>query len=495
MTQLYSLRDDTRAFLDRRHGHYIDGCRVEPASGEWVVSLNPATEEALSDVARGNSVDVDRAVKAADRAFKDKRWTGLTDDQRASILFRAAQLIEDNGEQLAELETLDNGKPYGAALYGEIAMSARAFRYYAGWIGKINGETFAPSVPGKYHGYTRKEPIGVVAAITPWNGPLVMAAWKLAPALAAGCSAVIKPSEQTSLTTLRLAELLSEAGLPDGILNVVTGTGEEVGRCLSEHSLVKKIAFTGSTRVGKGLVQSASQDLKHLSLELGGKSPVLIFEDANIDKAIAGAADAIFANSGQVCVAGSRLYVHESIHDRVVKGVCEIARSLKIGHGLDPQTQMGPLISEAHLNSVLNYVQKGKAEGARLVQGGVRIEGDGYYMEPAVFTHTGPGMCIHDEEIFGPVLSIASFKTEEEVIGLANQSNYGLASSVWTQDMAKLHRCIEALEAGIVWGNIHGLPDMAMPIGGMKQSGWGRENARQGMELYQQTKTILIDVG
>lgn len=370
-------------------------------------------------------------------------------------------------------------------------MAARAFRYYAGWCDKVTGETFTPSLPFSMHGLVLRQPVGVVGLITPWNGPLVMAAWKLAPALAAGCTCVLKPSELACLSVLRLAELSAEAGVPAGVLNVVFG-GREAGAALVRSALVAKISFTGSTATGKQMVQDSARDLKRISLELGGKSPVIVFDDAGLDAAIAGAVDAIFANAGQVCVAGSRLLVQRKIYAQVVAGVRDSASRLIIGDGFAADTQLGPLISERHLEHVLSFCDAARSQGPGDSPAGARLDRSGYFMTPSIFVDVPPDSKLFQNEVFGPVLAITPFETEGEAIALANNSYYGLAASIWTKDVARAHRCAEALESGIVWVNAHGIPDMAMPIGGVKQSGWGRESSRAGLELYSELKTVLI---
>ncbi len=460
--------------------------------GEAKPIINPVDGRVIARVAPASTGQADDAVEAARTAFADRRWSGQTPAQKQRVLLRVAELIERDAQTLAELETLNGGKLYAAALHGEVAHAAETFRYYAGWCTKLPGATFDPSVPGqRFHGLIRHEPIGVAVQIVPWNGPLVMAAWKLAPALAAGCSCVLKPADLTPLTALYLGRLLMEAGVPEGVVSVLPGPGGKLGQHLARHPHVNKVAFTGSTEVGKQLLADARGNLKRLSLELGGKSPVLIFGDADLPRAIAGAADAIFANAGQVCVAGSRVYAQRGVYQEVLDGLAETARELKLGPGLDPDSEMGPLISGSHRESVHELVQSGVSEGARLVTGGEPIAGKGYFYPPTVFADAGEDMRITREEIFGPVVTVAPFDTAEDAVRLANQSRYGLAASVWTGDLAQGHETAENLESGIVWINSHGIPELAMPIGGYKQSGWGREHGLEGLKIYMETKSIM----
>lgn len=454
--------------------------------------LDPATGGEIARVAPASARQADDAVASARAAFLDRRWSGQTPARKQRVLLRVAELIERDAQTLAELETLNGGKLYGAALHGEVAHAAETFRYYAGWCTKLPGATFHPSVPGqRFQGLIRNEPIGVAAQIVPWNGPLVMAAWKLAPALAAGCSCVLKPAEITPLTALYLGRLLLEAGVPEGVVSILPGPGGQLGQHLARHGEVNKVAFTGSTEVGKQLLADARGNLKRLSLELGGKSPVLIFADADLPRAISGAADAIFANAGQVCVAGSRIYAERGVFRDVLDGLAETARGLKLGPGLDPEAEMGPLISASHRDSVHELVQSGLSEGARLVTGGKPLAGPGYFYPPTVFAEAGEAMRITREEVFGPVVTVTPFDTAEEAVRLANQSRYGLAASVWTGDLARGHETAENLESGIVWINSHGIPELSMPIGGYKQSGWGREHGLEGLKIYMETKSIM----
>lgn len=492
MSTRHKVSQTALEVLGGEHRALVGGRWLHGEGGEARSILNPADGSEIARVAPASTEQADNSVEAARAAFADRRWNGATPAQKQRVLLRVADLIERDAQILAELETLNGGKLYAAALHGEVAHAAETFRYYAGWCTKLPGATFDPSVPGqRFHGLIRNEPIGVAAQIVPWNGPLVMAAWKLAPALAAGCSCVLKPAELTPLTALFLGKLLLEAGVPEGVVSVLPGPGGKLGQHLARHPQVNKIAFTGSTEVGKQLLADARGNLKRLSLELGGKSPVVIFANADLPRAIAGAADAIFANAGQVCVAGSRVYVERAAYRDVLDGLAQTAQGLKLGNGLDPDSQMGPLISGSHRESVHAMVQSGISEGAELVTGGEPAAGEGYFYPPTVFAGADEDMQITREEIFGPVVTVAPFDRPEDAVRQANQSRYGLAASVWTRDLAKGHEIAEQLESGIVWINSHGIPELAMPIGGYKQSGWGREHGLEGLQIYMETKSIM----
>ncbi|MGE4409312.1 MAG: aldehyde dehydrogenase [Sphingobium sp.] len=477
-------------------GMMIGGEWVEAENGARIDVEDPATGRVFASVPAGSAADVDRAVARARAAFESAAWSRMRPLDRAKVIEAIARKIEDHAGELALLESYDNGKAVHHALAVDVPAAVDIFRYMAGWASKIGGQVNPISGDGRqYHSYSIREPIGVVGQIVPWNYPLAMAAWKIAPALAAGCTIVLKPSEITPLTALRLAELALEAGLPEGVLNVVTGYGHEAGQALVEHPGVDKIAFTGSTRVGKQIVQTAARDLKRVTLELGGKSPSLIFADADLDKASIGAALAIFFNSGQVCLAASRLYVERSVFDRVVEGVAQAAKSFKLGHGRDPDTMLGPLVSRAQQNRVLDYIEQGRASGAEIVTGGGTGGRDGYFVEPTIFAQPSSDASIVREEIFGPVLVATPFDDVEEVVKAANDTRYGLAANIWTRDLSRAHLTARKLQAGVVWINTHGMNDPSAPFGGVKESGWGREVGEEGVLHYTETKTVtaLLD--
>jgi phenylacetaldehyde dehydrogenase len=470
----------------------IDGDWVGAASGKTFAVYNPATGSVMTEVAEAEREDVDRAVAAARRAFDQGPWPKMTGSERGRLLWKLADLIERHLEEFAELESIDNGKPLKVARVADVPLTVDMFRYMGGWATKITGTTIPWSAPNEYLSYTVREPVGVVGQIIPWNFPLLMAAWKLAPALAAGCTTVLKVAEQTPLSALRLGDLILEAGFPKGVVNILSGYGESAGAPLAAHPDVDKVAFTGSTEVGKLIVQAAAGNLKKLSLELGGKSPTIVFGDADIDAAIPGAASAIFFNHGQCCCAGSRLYAHKKVFDQVLEGVTAEAKKIKVGSGLDPTTNMGPLVSDEQFTRVTGYIAEGVREGAKLVTGGQKQANGGYFVEPTVFTNTRPTMKVVQEEIFGPVVCAESFDDNdlERVARQANDTPYGLAASVWTKDISKAHKLARLVRSGTVWINCHNVFDAALPFGGYKQSGWGREMGGEVLANYTEIKAV-----
>ena len=475
----------------------IDGAWQAAAGGALLDVTDPCTGDRIAQAAAGDAADIDAAVAAARRALERGPWAAMKPAQRARLLWRLAELIEQNADELAALETLNTGKPLKMARLFDVALAAECLRYHAGWCTQLNGETRATSLPGEWHTYTLREPLGVAGLIVPWNVPLPMAVGKIAPALAAGCTAVLKPAELTPLTAVRLGELVVEAGFPPGVVNIVTGLGTTAGQALVDHPGVDKLSFTGSTAVGQRILASAAGNLKRLSLELGGKSPVFIFPDADLERATDAAARGIFANAGQVCAAGSRLYVHERVFERVVQGVVDRARRLCVAPGHRPESEMGPLISQRQRERVLGFVASGVAEGAEVLTGGAAVPGAGYFMQPTVMAQTRAGMAMVREEIFGPVLSTFVFGDEEDIDTLAARGNdtvYGLSASLWTRDLSRAHRMARRLKAGNIRVNAAVAPDFAMPFGGMKRSGWDRENGREGVESFTELKSVAIDL-
>ncbi len=491
---------NAKTFLGRQqHQMFINNEWVDAAGGEQIETFNPATGELLGKIAAGDSEDVDRAVKAARHALEEGEWSQFTPRQREAALWKLADLVDKHVQELAELETIDQGKPIYVS-QAEVPIISEDFRFYAGMCTKIEGETFTTSIDWLPEGkevfsYTSKEPVGVVGAIVPWNSPLIMAAFKLAPALAAGCSVVLKPAELTSLTTIRLAELIKEAGFPPGAVNIVTGYGHTAGAAIAAHPDIDKVAFTGSTNTGRAIMDGAKSNLKKVSLELGGKSPMIFLEDCNIEQAIAGAANAITWNNGQICLAGSRLYAHKNIFDQLVEGISNVLGSMKIGNGLNPKTAIGPMVSPTQANRIMSYVQSGLDDGAEADIGGQKIGSDsGCYVPPTVLVNTNHTMSCVQEEIFGPVLSCMPFDDIDEVIKQANDSIYGLGASVWTENHSSAIKLSKQIKSGTVWINSHLIFDASLPIGGYKQSGFGRDRGVQAVENYLETKTVISTI-
>lgn len=491
----YKQSEKVRLRLESTQNLLIDGYWRAASGNEVSDVYNPSTGRVIARSASASLADVDCAVTAARSAFDDGRWTRLSPSERGKILWRVADLMEQHCSELAELEMLDAGKFFQSAQQGEVPFAADCFRYYAGWCTKLDGssKTISAGSSDDFHVYTKREAVGVAALIVPWNGPLVQAAWKLAPALAAGCSCVIKPAEETPLSTIRLAELMLEAGVPNGVVNVVLGDGERVGHHLAAHADVDKVSFTGSTEVGKKIVDAAKGNLKKVTLELGGKSPMIVFADADLESAADGVIEGIFSNAGQVCVASSRLYVHTSVYPLLLDAVKKRVEALSVGSALDPGNNMGPLISRKQLDAVKQKIDVGCQQGARLVCGGEVIENDaGYFMQPTVFADVSHDMAIVRDEIFGPVLTVLSFDDVDKIDQVANDSVYGLAASIWTKDVSVAHKMAGKIKAGLVWVNCHGIPDMAVPFGGYKQSGWGRENGYDALLQYTEQKSVVV---
>ena len=473
---------------------YIDGKWLEAASGKTFDSINPSTGEVLASVAEGDAEDIDRAVSAARRAFNGP-WSKFKPFQRQALLLKLADLVEQHFDELAALDTLDMGAPISRTT-GNKLRALGMLRYYAGQAVSIHGETIENSLPGEYVSFTLKEPIGVVGAIIPWNGPLTATIWKIGPALATGCTVVLKPAEEAPLTPLRLAELCAEAGIPPGVVNVVPGFGETAGAALSSHPDVDKVAFTGSHLTGQKIVQASAGNLKRVSLELGGKSPDVVFADADLDAAVPGAGMAVFANSGQICSAGTRLFVEQKIYEEFTARVAAFSKTLRVGNSANPDTQIGPLVSAEQLDRVTGYLAIGRQEGARPLSGGARLtEGDmakGYFVPPTVFADVKDDMRIAQEEIFGPVISAIPFSSIDEVVERANRTGFGLGSGVWTRDVTKAHQLARGIRAGSVWINCYQAMDPAVPFGGYKMSGYGRESGKQHVEEYLNVKSVWI---
>ena len=495
---LSSLSPVSRKYLEAPHRLFIGGRFVESAAAKPLPVIDPTSGEQISQVPAGEAEDVDRAVKAARAAFDDGPWSKLSATARERIMLRLADLLEKHADEFSQIESVNSGRVLAATRAFDVDLSVDYLRYMAGWATKIHGETIPASVPyvpgGKFFAMTLREPVGVIGAITPWNVPLGQAIWKIAPALATGCTIVLKPAEQTPLTALRFAELVAEAGVPEGVVNVVTGVGEAAGAALVTHPGLDKISFTGSTEVGRRIGELAAKQMKRFTLELGGKSPMVVLEDADLEVTIPGTAIGIFANHGQNCCAGSRLFVHERVYDKVVSGIAQIASSIKLGPPLASDTQMGPLVSHEQKRRVLEYVDSGRAEGATVLVGGRGLEGPGAYVQPTVLTEVKPAMRVVQEEIFGPVLAATRFRDVHEAVKMANDTKYGLGASVWTRNIDHAHWFIRTLRAGTVWVNTHTVLDLAVPFGGLKQSGMGHELGEEAIKHHTQLKAAFISL-
>ncbi|HUP60575.1 MAG TPA: aldehyde dehydrogenase family protein [Thermoanaerobaculia bacterium] len=475
---------------------FINGAFVDARSGETFATVNPATEEKITDVASAGAEDVDAAVKAARAQLEaGSEWQKMKPRDRAKVMWKIADMLSARAEEIGRIETIDNGKPIFESQFVDTPAAAECLYYFAGWSGKVTGDTIP--VADNAFTYTLREPVGVVGAITPWNFPLMLAVWKIAPALACGNTVVIKPASNTSLSLLKFAEYAKECGLPAGVLNVIPGRGSVVGNAMVDHPGIDAIAFTGSTEVGRQLMARAAKTLKKVSLELGGKSPNIVFADADLDAAARGALNAIFYGKGEVCAAGSRLLVEESAHDELLAKVTERASKMTAGDPLNPKTRLGALVSKEQMETVLAYIDSGKNEGAKLVTGGERTDigtGKGYFVKPTIFDDVDPGMRISREEIFGPVLATIRFRDAEDAIAKGNATVYGLAAAVWTRDVSKAHRIARAIKAGTVWVNTYNLYDPALPFGGFKESGFGRDQGRDALEKYTQTKSVWVNL-
>ncbi len=496
--ELANTQQKTHSFLDRQnHRMLIGGKWVDALNGERLQIVNPADEAIIGSIPSAHAEDVNNAVECAKNALEHETWARMRPSTRQNLLLKLADLIERDARVIAELEAIDNGKSAAIAQAVDIGLGLEFFRYMAGWTTKIEGSTLDVSVPfappeADFFAYTRREPVGVVAAIIPWNFPFLMACWKLAPALAAGCTVILKPAEQTSLSALYLGELIEEANFPEGVVNIVTGDGQNAGSALTGHPGINKISFTGSTQVGQVIGRAAMDNMARVTLELGGKSPMIVLGDCDPEKAAQGAATAIFFNHGQTCSAGSRLYIHRSIFDEVVTRLSELAETIPLGSGLDPATEMGPLVSQVQLDRVCHFIKKGREEGAKLVTGGERADRKGYYVKPTIFTSEDDSLVIAKEEIFGPVLVAIPFDDEDDVVLRANDSRYGLAASIWSNDLSRVQRIIPKLKAGTVWVNGHNLLDANVPFGGYKLSGVGRDMGKHSLDSYLETKSVFM---
>ncbi len=492
------LGTSSRAYLSERHEHFIDGRFVAGSSGKLIAVVDPTSGQTVGQVPAGEAEDIDRAVAAARRAFESGPWHRMRGGERERLLLKLADLLEANAQEFSEIESVNSGRILPATRAFDVDLSVSYLRYMAGWATKIHGQTLEPTVPyvpgGNFFGMTLREPVGVVGAITPWNVPLGQAIWKIAPALATGCTLVLKPAEQTPLTALRFARLIAEAGIPEGVINVVTGYGETAGAALVAHPGIDKISFTGSTQVGRLIGEIAARSMKHVTLELGGKSPMVVLDDADPEVTIPGTAMGIFANHGQNCCAGSRLFVHEKLFDRIVEGIAEAARSIRLGPALAPDTQMGPLVSSSQQARVMGYIKSGREQGASVVVGGEALPGPGAYVLPTVLADVRPDMRVVCEEIFGPVLTVARFSDLNDVLRRANDTQFGLGASVWTRNLDRAHWFIRNLRAGTVWVNTHGVLDLAVPFGGVKHSGIGHELGEEAIRHHTVLKSAIISL-
>ncbi len=486
--------DAAKKAIGRKPQLYIDGGWVDSSHSKTIDVEDPSNGKVIGQIVDASDKDVDRAIAAARKAFDDGRWSDLPPIEREKTMIRLAEILEAHADELAELEAIDNGKPKGMAGAVDIPGAISQIRFMAGWASKLNGETIQPYTfpKGMLFGYTIREPVGVCAQIVPWNFPLLMACLKIGPALAAGCTLVLKPAEQTSLTALRLADLVDEAGFPAGVVNIITGNGHTAGDRMVKSPDVDKVAFTGSTEIGKLINKNATDTLKHVTLELGGKSPVVVMPDVDLAEAAPGAAQAIFFNAGQVCVAGSRLYAHKSIFDKVIEGMSEAAAFWSPRASLDPEAHMGPLVSKEQHEKVMGYIEAGRRDGASVLFGGDVPHDEGYYVNPTIMTDVNPQMSVVREEIFGPVVVAQRFEDLDEVAKEANNTSYGLAAGIWTKDVAAMHKLASKIKAGTVWGNCHAMIDTALPFGGYKESGIGHEQGRLGIEAYTESKTVII---
>ena len=480
----------------RKYQLFIDGQWIDAESGKTFTTPNPATGETLAEVAEADKADIDKAVAAARKAF-DGKWSKLSARDRGRLIYKLAQLIEEKANDLAALETADNGKPIRESLYVDLPQVAENFEYFAGWATKIEGETIP--VPGKMFNYTLREPVGVCGQIIPWNFPLLMAAWKLAPALAAGNTVVLKPAEQTPVTAMELGQLIAEAGFPEGVVNIVPGFGETAGAALASHPGINKIAFTGSTEVGKIIARAAADNLTKVSLELGGKAPNIVFADADLEQAVNGAMMGIFFNQGQVCCAGSRLFVEEAMKEKFLERLTEKASKITVGDPMAQTTMMGPQVSLEQLDRIKSYMDIGTDEGAKIVTGGKPPQLDenfknGFFFQPTILADVNNKMRVAQEEIFGPVVSVISFKDEDDLIKQANETIYGLSAGLWTRDITRAHRFAKEIKAGVIWINTYNMFNAASPFGGYKQSGYGREMGKHALDLYTQVKSVWVDL-